>query len=112
VTCCIYNQKWLLNGSGYLIEEVLCHSLITHEETLETFLSNNDAVVDTLDLLASDSDPDTSDKAASFRASVLNFSFIMCLTVVRHYLACTKPVSLAFRVLGVIEMECMNQKCF
>src|SRR4051812_22621464 len=68
-----------------------------HEETLETFLSNIDAMVDTLDLLASDSDPDTSGKAASFRASALNFSFIMCLTVVRHYLAFTKPVSLSLQ---------------
>lgn len=80
-----------------------------HEETLGTFLSNIDTVVDTLDLLASDGDPDTSSKAASFKASVLNFSFIMCITVVRHYLAYTKPVSLALQSVGCDLHKAMNE---
>lgn len=69
-----------------------------HEETLGVFLDNIENVIDTLQyIMLHDTDKETSSKAQAFLGAIYNFSFLISLIVVHHYLKFTKPLSLSLQ---------------
>ena len=89
-----------------------------HKETLSVFLENIENVIDTLQyIMLHDNDKETLSKAQAFLGAIHNFSFLISLIVVHHYLIFAKSLSMSLQgtTINMVEetIDCVELvKCY